>query len=192
MTEREEGPGGHGDDREPALPADEEAAWAQIVAAYDDEPRATSDTTPEGTPDDQADGDTGGDTGGETGGDTGGGVRDEDGAGRSGTAGPSRSFTVYAAGTGPRDWQPPDGEDDDHFVPPEPPPLPEADTVTKFGWVGALGGPLLLLGAVLFDIHMSWWIITLGVGGFLGGFATLLTRLREDDDLDDPGGGAVV
>ena len=61
-----------------------------------------------------------------------------------------RSFTVYAAGTGPRSWEPTEEEDDEgHFVPPEPPPLPRTDTTAKFAWLAALGGPLLLIGAVL-------------------------------------------
>ncbi|MBW1599150.1 hypothetical protein [Streptomyces sp. JJ38] len=115
---------------------------------------------------------------------------------------PLRGFTVYSAGSmntagqGPRDWEaaePP--EEDDHFVPPEPPPLPQADTVTKFAWLAVLGGPALLLAAVLFQWDLSWWMTFLGIGGFVGGFGTLVTRLRderEDDDWDDPGRGAVV
>ncbi len=76
---------------------------------------------------------------------------------------------------------------------PEPPPLPEADTTTRFAWVAVLGGPLLLLLAVLLDWDMTWWLTTLGVGGFLGGFATLVVRMNDgDEDEDDPGRGAVV
>lgn len=157
MAERDAEPDpGQGEDeeRDPLLPQDEEAAWAQIVAGYDDEPEE-----------------------------------------RAPAPGPAvRSYTVYAAGTGPRDWQAPDAEDEEHFVPPEPPPLPEADTTTKFGWLGALGGPLLLLAAVLFRFDVTWWLLTLGVGGFIGGCFTLATRLRpgDEDDYDEPGGGAVV
>jgi hypothetical protein len=79
-------------------------------------------------------------------------------------------------------------------VPPEPPPLPEADTTTKFAWLAVLGGPLLLLAVLLFRIEWTWWIGTLGVGGFLGGFVTLVLRMGdgEDDEFDDPGRGAVV
>lgn len=193
MTERKEGAGGSGEEREPALPADEEAAWAQIVAAYGDEPDDRPDDRPHDRPEDESGEAPGG-------ADEDRDARDRERAGeaeetQAGPADrPARSFTVYAAGTGPRDWERPDTEDDDHFTPPEPPPLPETDATTKFGWLGALGGPLLLIGAVLFDVYMSWWIVTLGVGGFLAGFATLLTRLRDDhdDDLGDPGGGAVV
>ncbi|MEU2182097.1 hypothetical protein [Streptomyces thermolilacinus] len=89
-----------------------------------------------------------------------------------------------------------DGDDDGegHFVPPEPPPLPEADSAVKFGWLGVIGGPVLMLVAVLLQWEMTWWLTTLCVGGFLGGFATLVARMQsgDDEDDDDPGRGAVV
>ncbi|SER35307.1 hypothetical protein [Streptomyces qinglanensis] len=194
--EPHESRGGSGSRGGSSLPPEEEAAWAAIVAAYGEEPAA--DTA------DGASGNRGPDGDRE---------EDRDGAGEPDgdmlakprpapdAEPPARSFTVYAAGTGPRDWQPAPPEDgtgdedgEGHFEPPEPPPLPETDTTTKFAWVAALGGPLLLIGAVLLQADLTWWIVTLGVGGFLGGFATLVTRLRDgrDDDPDDPGRGAVV
>jgi hypothetical protein len=45
---------------------------------------------------------------------------------------------------------------------------------------------------VLLGWDMTWWLATLGIGGFLGGFATLVMRMRTDDEDDDPGRGAVV
>ncbi|MGW2205694.1 hypothetical protein [Streptomyces sp. NPDC001774] len=149
---------------------------------------------------------------------------DEHGDGDRDREGPARpalgSSVVFAPGVGvgltgggPRDYElaDPDAEaaaegggkaakkgDDDgegHFVPPEPPPLPEADATTKFAWLGVVGGPVLMLLAVLLRWDMTWWLTTVCVGGFLGGFATLVARMRhddEDDDFDDPGRGAVV
>ncbi|MFD8976716.1 hypothetical protein [Streptomyces sp. NPDC059593] len=115
------------------------------------------------------------------------------------------SSVVFAPGvrpSGPRDYSPaepeedPDGAEEGHFVPPEPPPLPEADATTKFAWLGVVGGPVLMLVAVLLQWDMTWWLTTLCVGGFLGGFATLVGRMKHDDDDDDgfgdPGRGAVV
>lgn len=115
---------------------------------------------------------------------------------------------VFAPGVrpaGPRDYSPAepedgpagsDGSDEGHFVPPEPPPLPEADAAAKFAWLGVVGGPVLLLVAVLLQWDMTWWLTTLCVGGFLGGFATLVARMKHDDEdddgFDDPGRGAVV
>lgn len=113
---------------------------------------------------------------------------------------PLGSSVAFAPGVGPRDHKPAEPSDDDfdaddegHFVPPEPPPLPDADPTSKFAWLGVLGGPVLLLLAVVLGWDMTWWLTTLSIGGFLGGFATLVVRMRTgDEDDDDPGRGAVV
>ncbi|GAA2412590.1 hypothetical protein GCM10010420_47430 [Streptomyces glaucosporus] len=194
MTEREHNRG------EGPEPLDEEAAWAQIVAAYGEEPADPPDLPPltpgtGGGAGDGADGVRGG-TGTGTATGNGGGPEGGPDAGEP----PVRSFTVYAAGSGPRDWHPaepsdgdPDEDDEGHFVPPEPPPLPRGDATSRLAWAAVLGGPLLLVLTVLFQQDVTWWITTLGVGGFLGGFATLVLRMRdEDDEFDDPGRGAVV
>ncbi|MFF3738541.1 hypothetical protein [Streptomyces sp. NPDC002566] len=123
-----------------------------------------------------------------------------DGAG-DGPAKPLGSSISFAPGVGPRDYslsEPSDADfdedDEGHFVPPEPPPLPTADTTARFAWLGVLGGPVLLLVAVLLGWEMTWWLTTVCVGGFLGGFATLVVRMNPGDDEDDgdPGRGAVV
>jgi hypothetical protein len=112
------------------------------------------------------------------------------------------SSITFAPGVGgPRDYQVAEPSDDDfddsdegHFVPPEPPPLPEADVTSRFAWLAVVGGPVLMLLAVLLQWNMTWWLTTLCVGGFLGGFATLVARMShgDDDEDDDPGRGAVV
>ncbi|MGY1435149.1 hypothetical protein [Streptomyces reniochalinae] len=198
MTGREPEEGEPREDGSP-LPPEEEAAWAAIVAAYGEEP-----TDPEPGPRAGLEPDPPGGPGGDES-DTLTASRPAqdkeppDPSAPQEPPGPQvRSFTVYAAGTGPagpRDWETAEEEGEGHFEPPEPPPLPETDVATKFAWLAAVGGPLLLLGAILLQADLTWWIVTLGVGGFLGGFATLLTRLRDgrdDDDWDDPGRGAVV
>lgn len=114
---------------------------------------------------------------------------------------PLGSSVVFAPGVdGPRNYSLAEPDEDDldesdegHFVPPEPPPLPPADTTARFAWLAVIGGPVLLLAAVLLQWDMTWWMTTLGVGGFLGGFATLVARMAHgDDEDDDPGRGAVV
>ncbi|MFD4987831.1 hypothetical protein [Streptomyces sp. NPDC058374] len=190
-------------DEEKKPPLDEAAAWEAIVAGYGEEPADPPGARPFKSVEEMADLDRGlppvtKDTGGGT-----------------DTLEPERpplgGSVSFAPGIGPRDYQLADvpasqpagkdgrkggaAQDDDegHFVPPEPPPLPEADTTTRFAWVAVLGGPLLLLLAVLFGWEMTWWLTTLGVGGFLGGFATLVARMNDgDEDDDDPGRGAVV
>ena len=217
MTEREHG---RGEGREPL---DEEAAWAQIVAGYDREGQSPAESrlTTESDKDplaksteddaatteqsvasreptesgDRSSGDllekrpTGDDEDQDQAADGARGDGDQPADSGQGV----RTFTVYAAGTGPRDWRPAEDEDGEgHFVPPEPPPLPKLDATARFAWLAVLGGPALLFGAVIFQIPMNWWMITVGIGGFLGGFGTLVARMRDDEDFDDPGRGAVV
>ncbi|WP_369222217.1 hypothetical protein AB5J52_12290 [Streptomyces sp. R39] len=189
------------EDREPdetGAPFDEAAAWAAIVAGYGEEPPDPPGTTPfkpvqdlalpameEDEPEASA----------EAAG-TGAGAAEEQRPVR-----PLGSSVSFAPGVGgPRDYTAPEPSEDDfdeddegHFVPPEPPPLPEADTTAKFAWLGVVGGPVLLLLAVVLGWDMTWWLATLGIGGFLGGFVTLVTRMKTDDEGDgDPGRGAVV
>ncbi|MEU9126768.1 hypothetical protein AB0D08_01415 [Kitasatospora sp. NPDC048540] len=95
---------------------------------------------------------------------------------------------------GPRDYTAAEDPDEGHFVPPEPPPLPPADTTAKFAWMAVLGGPALLLFDALVWREVSGWPAWVGVAAFLGGFATLVARMkdRDDDEPEDPTGGAVV
>jgi hypothetical protein len=164
VAEREEPVEGP-EDAESGRPLDEEAAWAQIVAGYGEEP----EVGPDGWPDEEE--------------------RPE--------PQPSipvlpRHFVVRVPEPGPRDYELADDGDEGHFEPPEPPPLPSADVTTKFAWLAVLGGPLLVLAFVLFQQPLPWWAVVLGVGGFLGGFATLIARMKDRDEDDDPHGGAVV
>ncbi|MEU0024125.1 hypothetical protein [Streptomyces sp. NPDC006335] len=179
---------------EQRVPFDEEAAWAAIVAGYGEEPADPPGTKPFKSVEDLALLET------ET--------NDEPAAEKTEPkpkldekpAKPLGGSVSFAPGVGPRDYNAPepseeDFEDDDegHFVPPEPPPLPAADPTAKFAWLGVLGGPVLLLLAVLLGWEMTWWLATVGIGGFLGGFVTLVARMRTDDEDDgDPGRGAVV
>ncbi|MDT3399041.1 hypothetical protein RKE29_20735 [Streptomyces sp. B1866] len=185
---------------------DDDAAWAEIVAAYGEEPGGGASPWPEAEDVIREargrDGDGGDEARGREG--DGDAARGREGDGREGDgrAGSGRApggSVVFAPGVGPRDWQPAEASDDDfdetdegHFVPPDPS-LPESDTASRFAWLGVIGGPLLLIGSVVFQVAITWWIVTVGIGGFLGGLATLVLRMRADDDEeDDPGRGAVV
>lgn len=203
MAEQQDG------EREPQ-PIDEEAAWAAIVAGYGEEPADPPGAKPFRSVEDLAlpepvEGADDGEDDEE---------EEEDGEDEDPRKPVLGGSVVFAPGVsvggGPRDYELADpdagtgekptgtkGEDDGegHFVPPEPPPLPEADATTKFAWLGVVGGPVLMLLAVLLGWDMTWWLTTLCVGGFLGGFATLVARMKHDDDddgFDDPGRGAVV
>ncbi|WP_406149817.1 hypothetical protein [Streptomyces sp. NBC_01012] len=194
---------------EEARPIDEAAAWEAIVAGYGEEPPDPPGAKPFKSVEDLAlldDGQvnvldpapesTAGD-------DTDKGVdgKAPDGPGEKRPLGGS---VVFAPGVGgPRDYSlqepkdsgtgDPDDSEEGHFVPPEPPPLPEADVTAKFAWLAVVGGPVLMLIAVLMRWEMTWWLTTLSIGGFLGGFVTLVARMPPDDEEDDdPGRGAVV
>jgi hypothetical protein len=80
---------------------------------------------------------------------------------------------------------------DEHFVPPEPPPLPRGDTVSRLAWAGVIGGPLVLLLAALFGGDLPAPILLVALGGFIGGFVTLVARMPGEAP-DDPDHGAVV
>lgn len=183
------------------VPVDEDAVWKAIVEGYGEEPADPPGAKPFKSVEDLAllepetnetPGSTSGDTKNPTAPD------DPDDSGSKKALGGSVSFAPGVGG--PRDHAPPEASDDDlghddegHFVPPEPPPLPTADVTAKFAWLAVMGGPLLLLLAVLLGWQMTWWLTTLSIGGFLGGFGTLVSRMKGDDEEDDdPGRGAVV
>ncbi|MEU9385898.1 hypothetical protein AB0D38_35260 [Streptomyces sp. NPDC048279] len=178
------------EDREPdekGVPFDEAAAWAAIVAGYGDEPPDPPGAKPYKPVEDLALPPAEEDT------------AEPGAAEEQRPVQPLGSSVSFAPGVGPRDYTAPEPSEDDfddddegHFVPPEPPPLPMADTTARFAWLGVVGGPILLLLAVLLGWDMTWWLATLGIGGFLGGFGTLVTRMKTDDEDDDPGRGAVV
>ncbi|WP_030249379.1 MULTISPECIES: hypothetical protein [unclassified Streptomyces] len=193
---------------EKGVPFDEEAAWAAIVAGYGEEPPDPPGAKPFKSVEDLAllESETNDDKV-DTAGAAGEAAKPQEAAKPEETEGPGDrpvkplgGSVSFAPGVGPRDYSTPEPSEDDfdegdegHFVPPEPPPLPAADVTAKFAWLGVLGGPVLLLLAVLLGWEMTWWLATLGIGGFLGGFATLVMRMRTDDeDDDDPGRGAVV
>jgi len=190
----EQGPGQDPERKQGEGRLDEEAAWQAIVAGYGEEPPDPPGARPFRSVEELAgleDGPSG--------------VLDTDkGLGKKAPRPPERplgSSVVFAPGVGgPRDYelaQPKDEDldetDEGHFVPPEPPPLPEADTTAKFAWLGVVGGPVLMLLAVLLGWEITWWLGTICVVGFVGGFITLVARMTDDEeDDDDPGRGAVV
>jgi hypothetical protein len=92
----------------------------------------------------------------------------------------------------PASQVPPPG-DDDHFVPPVPPPLPRLDPATKGAWAALFGGPLYLLVAVMAGWQVPDWAAFCAVAAFIGGFATLVVRMGDRPPQDSgPDDGAVV
>ena len=82
---------------------------------------------------------------------------------------------------------------DEHFEPPPPPPLPKPDTVGRFAWAGAIGGPLLLVVATLLGLPVAGWVGLLALAAFMAGFVTLVARMKDRPPTDSgPDDGAVV
>ncbi len=196
-------------DTRPATGADEDAAWAAIVAGWnqtgsdpvpswpasedvDDDPPPTARHDPFTKPEHNRP---------ETGP-----TPPPPGTG-TGTPAPGRRFDPRPARTGddgpgvgpptavPFAQEPEDAPDDpdDHYVPPPPPPLPRLDPLTKLAWVGVLGGPLYLLFTNVFG-----WVPVEGAGvlallAFIGGFVGLVYRMKDDrgDDTDSDDGAVV-
>ncbi|HEX7268280.1 MAG TPA: hypothetical protein VF256_12740 [Streptosporangiaceae bacterium] len=87
----------------------------------------------------------------------------------------------------------PSAGDDEHYVPPDPPPLPPLDVVTKGAWAALFGGPGYLLLAVLLGWVVPSWAAFCAVAAFVGGFATLVVRMADRPPGDSgPDDGAVV
>ncbi|MEU7891562.1 hypothetical protein AB0B45_01720 [Nonomuraea sp. NPDC049152] len=87
-----------------------------------------------------------------------------------------------------------DEEDDEgHFVPEPPPPLPKIDLATKVAWVALFGGPAYLLVAAMSGWDMQGWALFTAVAAFIGGFVALVVRMGDgppnDSGWDD---GAVI
>lgn len=159
------GPSGEGG---PKL--DEDAAWRSIVDHYGDRPDLSDLPAPE--PDERPD--------------------------------EKPRFTVFD-----RRWEPeppsPDAsstdalnteaswDDEGHFIPPTPPPIPKLEPRRKLAWIGLFGSPFLLLLAVVFGWSYPGWVAFFLVMGFIGGFgylvATMPRRPGEDGSGDN---GAVV
>jgi len=92
----------------------------------------------------------------------------------------------------PADGAPAD--DEEHFIPPAPPPLPKLDPVAKGAWVALFGGPGYLMVATAVGWSVSGLAAFCAVAAFVAGFAILVLRMHEPgpggpDDGDD---GAVV
>lgn len=83
-------------------------------------------------------------------------------------------------------------DDEDRFVPEPPPPLPKLEPFKQLAWVGLIGGPLLLLVSALFAVSLPGLLSALAIGGFVGGFITLISTMGDRDDDCDSDNGAVV
>jgi len=85
-------------------------------------------------------------------------------------------------------------DDEEHFVPPAPPPLPKLDPMAKGAWAALFGGPGYLVIATAAGWSVPGIAAFCAVAAFVTGFAILVLRMNDPgpggpDDGDD---GAVV
>ncbi|MEV0730023.1 DUF308 domain-containing protein [Polymorphospora sp. NPDC050346] len=82
-------------------------------------------------------------------------------------------------------------DDDEGYEPPPPPPLPRVSKYAVVAVLAMIGGFALFLFPDLLPIDRS--VVTMiGFLGILGGFVTLIARLRSGDDEEDRDDGAIV
>jgi hypothetical protein len=81
---------------------------------------------------------------------------------------------------------------DDHFVPPEPPPLPTPEPPRLLAWAGVFGVPVLVIVVSVLKISVPSFVSLLGLAWFVGGFGYLVATMRRDDDPDPWDDGAVL
>ena len=85
-------------------------------------------------------------------------------------------------------------DDDEHYIPPAPPPLPKLDPMAKGAWAALFGGPGYLVVATAAGWSVSGVAAFCAVAAFMAGFVILVLRMHDSgpggpDDGDD---GAVV
>lgn len=84
--------------------------------------------------------------------------------------------------------------EDEHFIPPTPPPL-NLDPMTKAAWAGLFGGPGYLIVATIAGWSVPGWAAFCAVAAFIAGFTVLVLRMGDDPPKDsdsDSDNGAVV
>lgn len=80
-------------------------------------------------------------------------------------------------------------DDEDRFVPDEPPRITLPEPPRMLAWLGVLGMPVLLLVAVIAGQWLPGWISMLMVAWFVGGFVYLVKNM-PDEPLDPWDNGA--
>lgn len=93
--------------------------------------------------------------------------------------------------SGPRDWAPQHDEEEEHFVPPEPPPLPTPRITTLLGIAVIAVGVLILLVPSLAGMASSL-SMPLGLVLISAGIGWLLLRLRQGPPNSGDDDGAQV
>lgn len=84
-------------------------------------------------------------------------------------------------------------EEEGHFVPPDPPPLPRPAPLRLAAWIGVLVGPVLLMVTAALRWRLPELVLGTIIVGFVGGVIYLIATMDDGPpDRYDRGDGAVV
>lgn len=97
---------------------------------------------------------------------------------------PPRPAEGSPASQGPRDY---DVEDEDGFVPEEPPSLAGTDPLTMLAWLAAVGGPVALLLSAMFWRSAPLLAVLGIVAVFVLAVVYLIMKLPQEKDENDDG-----
>lgn len=107
----------------------------------------------------------------------------------SATSAPAGTYRVgdrpaFGAGSGPRDYTP--APEDDSWEPPTPPPA-TGSRATQVAWAGIIGGPAMLMLALIAFRSAPLWYVGLAIAVFVAGCVIGFRELprRRQDPFDD-------
>ncbi len=85
-------------------------------------------------------------------------------------------------------------EDEGHFVPPVPPPLPTVEPRRRVAWAALAGAPVVGLLLLLLQVAVPSWVSSFLVCAFVGGFCYLVATMGQSSSRGDWSGddGAVL
>ncbi|MHC6220351.1 hypothetical protein [Arthrobacter sp. MMS24-S77] len=98
--------------------------------------------------------------------------------------GPGAHAGEETGATGPRDYG---VEDEDGFVPEDPPSLAGTEPLTMLAWIGAVGGPLALLFTAMFWRSAPLLAVMGILAAFLASVVYLIMKLPQEKDENDDG-----
>lgn len=94
---------------------------------------------------------------------------------------PAEPEPAYAV---PRELSEATWEDEGHFVPPTPPPVPRPRGLRAVAWFGLIGIPALMLVLLIAHYTPPSPIGLLMIAWFVGGFGYLVATMNASDDTD--------
>ncbi|MDR0505046.1 MAG: hypothetical protein LBG70_04480 [Bifidobacteriaceae bacterium] len=114
-----------------------------------------------------------------------------------GTTSPGLDQHVFAetsglgAGDGPRDWQVNEDLEEEHFVPPQPPPIGRSEPLLVLAWVAVVGSALCLMIVGLTHWPIHWMVRNALVVALLGGIGLLVWRMPQQRENPEDNGAQV-